>query len=364
MSFGCWLLVVGVTSCRLLYCLLGLRIVESVISRCTSVSHLRSLIEQTDFWERQPAFDKNMNEECKADDMMSCCASCGIAEVDDIQLVPCDSCDLVKYCNDECQRDHKVEHEEDCKKRAAELRDELLFKQPESSYMGDCPICSLPLVIGNQTAMMMCCSKLICFGCNIANQQREKEMRLQHTCPFCREPLPKTNEEDVKRRIKRVEMNDPVAMRYEGTEQYMKGDYSKAFEYWTKAAEMGDALAHFSLSTMYRDGDGVEKDGGKMLYHAEEAALAGHPDARHRLGAYEWNNNRNAERAVRHWIIAVTLGYDTSIKALMQAFKQGLVKKDELTAALRAHQAAVDATKSPQREAVEKAIDEFYGEKI
>jgi len=34
----------------------------------------------------------------------------------------------------------------------------------------------------------------------------------------------------------------------------------------------------------------------------------------------------------------------------MEAFRNGLVSKDDLAAALRAHQAAVDATKSPQRD--------------
>ena len=75
----------------------------------------------------------------------TCCASCGIAEIDDIKLVPCDECDLVQYCSDECREDHNPEHEDECKKRAAELRDELLFKQPESTHEGDCPICCLPL---------------------------------------------------------------------------------------------------------------------------------------------------------------------------------------------------------------------------
>ena len=74
-----------------------------------------------------------------------CCASCGMAEIDDVKLMPCDDCDLVRYCSDECQEDHRSTHEEACKKRAAELRDELLFKQPESSHMGDCPICCVPL---------------------------------------------------------------------------------------------------------------------------------------------------------------------------------------------------------------------------
>ena len=73
------------------------------------------------------------------------CASCGIAEVDDIKLKNCDACDLVRYCSDTCQEDHRPNHEAICKEREAELRDELLFRQPESSCFGDCPICCLPL---------------------------------------------------------------------------------------------------------------------------------------------------------------------------------------------------------------------------
>ena len=80
-----------------------------------------------------------------------CCASCGIAEVDDVKLKPCDGCDLVNYCSDTCQQDHKSLHEILCKERAAELRDEILFRQPESTHLGDCPICFLPITVdGNK----------------------------------------------------------------------------------------------------------------------------------------------------------------------------------------------------------------------
>eukprot|EP00985_Skeletonema_marinoi_P032284 scaffold39090_cov144-Skeletonema_marinoi.AAC.4 len=80
-----------------------------------------------------------MSEDSSAD--TSSCASCGIAAVDGIKLKECTDCDLVRYCSDACKQDHKSQHKEACKKRAAELRDELLFKQPESRHDGDCPIC-------------------------------------------------------------------------------------------------------------------------------------------------------------------------------------------------------------------------------
>jgi hypothetical protein len=82
-----------------------------------------------------------------AADMM-CCASCGIAEVDNITLKRCTACKSVRYCSVECQKKHRSQHKRDCKKRAAELRDELLFKQPEGTHFGDCPICFIPVAIG------------------------------------------------------------------------------------------------------------------------------------------------------------------------------------------------------------------------
>ncbi|KAK1734131.1 hypothetical protein QTG54_015134 [Skeletonema marinoi] len=60
-------------------------------------------------------------------------------------LKNCTACYLVKYCSVQCQKEHRKQHKRDCKKRAAEIRDELLFKQPESTHLGDCPICMIPL---------------------------------------------------------------------------------------------------------------------------------------------------------------------------------------------------------------------------
>eukprot|EP00984_Skeletonema_dohrnii_P003913 scaffold1342_cov115-Skeletonema_dohrnii-CCMP3373.AAC.7 len=192
-----------------------------------------------------------------------CCASCGIAEVDDIKLIYCDGCDLVRYCSDECKEDHRSQHDEMCKKRAVELRDEILikqsastnnvdslrdailFRQPKSSFMGDCPICFLPLSIDSKkSSLFSCCSKTICGGCSYANKLHQRKERLDRTCPFCRKLLPETQEEGNANAMIRVEGRDPVAMRHIGTVHYNEGDNVKAIEYWTKAAELGDAMAH------------------------------------------------------------------------------------------------------------------------
>jgi len=177
--------------------------------------------------------------------------------------------------------------------------------------------------------------------------------RLEQTCPFCRHPVPTTDEEIETNKMKRAAANDPVAIREVGVKRYYEGDYDSAFEYFTKAAGLGDIDAHHSLSVMYREGRGVEKDENKELYHLEEAAIAGNPFARYNLAMREEINGR-IDRAVKHFIIAANLGCDHSITNMKQCYSNGDVSKEDFAAALRAHQAAVDATKSPQREAAAK----------
>jgi len=291
---------------------------------------------------------------------MMCCASCGVAEADHIKLKDCTACYLVKYCSVKCQKEHRPKHKKECKKRAAELRDEILFKQPESSDLGDCPICCLPLSLDrNLSILNECCGKLVCVGCDYANLKREFQGRLQPKCLFCRQPMKKNVEERERntRMMKRVEANDPVAIYEMGVFRYEEGDYEGAFEYLTKGAELGDAGAHYLLSIMYDIGHGVEEDENKRVHHLEEAAIGGHPDARHNLSSFELRNGR-MDRAVKHAIIAANLGHDISLGFLKSAYKVGglvggLISKDDFAATLRAHQAAVDATKSAQREEAE-----------
>jgi len=60
---------------------------------------------------------------------------------------------LVRYCSANCQRNHWSKHKKVCKIRAAELRDEAMFKEPPSKE--DCPICFLPM-----PTRLICCVSL------------------------------------------------------------------------------------------------------------------------------------------------------------------------------------------------------------
>jgi tetratricopeptide (TPR) repeat protein len=286
-------------------------------------------------------------ESVEADDT---CASCGVAPVDDIKLKICDGgCDLVKYCSDQCQENHSEQHEADCKKRKAELHDKELFEQPEESNVGDCPLCFLPLSLDpSKSRAHSCCCKFVCLGCIYAYEMSNGGDR----CPFCREPTVNREEKHCKRAMKRVKVNDPNALRQMGAKHYNEGDYKTALEYLTRAAKLGDAEAHHNLGSMYYRGEGVEKDEEKAIHHYEKAAIGGHPGARHVLALFE-EINVNFERAVKHLIIAANLGYEETMKALWEYYSDGHITKEDLDATLRAHQSAIDATKSAQRDAAE-----------
>ena len=172
-------------------------------------------------------------------------------------------------------------------------------------------------------------------------------------CVFCRH-LTSDKDELRKRKKERIEANDPASLCFVGRESYNEEDYDKALEYLTKAAELGDIEAHYQLGRMYYDGKGVEKDEEKAVYHWEKAAIGGHPQARSMLGCIEVQaENGNMDRGVKHLIIAANLGHDKSMKALLSAYKDGVITKEEYGAPLRTHQAAIDATKSSQRDQVE-----------
>eukprot|EP00985_Skeletonema_marinoi_P016120 scaffold8571_cov125-Skeletonema_marinoi.AAC.3 len=140
------------------------------------------------------------------------------------------------------------------------------------------------------------------------------------------------------------------------------GDHGSAFEYFMKAAGLGDVDAHFCLSSMYEKGirvgkphplfarqhdwgsmfgegpmptltslmneEGIdgstklttlmgigEKEEKKEMYHLEKAAICGHIEARYNIAICEKMHDR-IDRAVKHWIIAANLGCDRSIQDL------------------------------------------------
>jgi len=291
------------------------------------------------------------------------CANCGKGEDNGKSLKACAACKLVKYCNRECQIAHRPQHKKECKRRAAELHEEALFKEPPPTE--DCPICMvrLPLLHTGHT-YQSCCGKVICCGCIFAPRyDHEGNVVDNQKCPFCRTPVPETYEEVIERLNKRVEAGDAAAISNLGG-YYFDGkyglpqDYDKALELFHQAGELGHALAYNNIGYSYINGWGVESDKKKARYYYELAAMSGCVEARHNLGATEGQAFNN-DRAIRHFMIAVKDGSNDSLLTIKKMVMFGYATKDDYTKALESYQAYLDEIKSDQRDKA-AAADEDY----
>ena len=220
--------------------------------------------------------DNNNHEICIATE----CANCGKGEEESGSLKRYGACKMVKYCSTDCQQAHRPQHKKECRRRVKELHDEKLFKQPPPEE--DCPICFLLLPsLKTGSKYYACCGKVVCSGCVYAPVYDDQGNEVyDEKCPFCRTKLPKLDEEDRKREMKRVEMNDPLAIGKQGG-YYADGkkgfpqDYKKALESWHRAAELGYALAHSCIGYAYINGEGVEVDKKKAKHYYELSGYEG-----------------------------------------------------------------------------------------
>ena len=187
-----------------------------------------------------------------ADTIITTCANCGKAESDDINLKRCTACKMVKYCSRDCQVAHRPKHKKECKRRAAELFDEELFKDPPEGE--ECPICMLPLPFdGNRISFHSCCGKTVCFGCLHAEIKEDirngKGPEGRGACAFCRALDTRYSEREKFDRLnKGVERNDAntieqLAVYYKNGDMGLEKDLVKAVELFEKAGELGRASA-------------------------------------------------------------------------------------------------------------------------
>ena len=260
-----------------------------------------------------------MSKSIADDNIISLCANCGKGEESASDLKECTACKMVKYCNRDCQIAHRPQHKKACRKRATELHDIKLFKQPPPNE--DCPICMLPLPqLATGYKYKSCCGKRICSGCIHAVKIRDAGVGL---CPFCRTPTP-TSDEMIEQYKKRIEAGDAEAMNGLGC-WYFEGDYGlpqdhvKALELWHQAAELGSALSYYSIGVAYNISNGVGRGEKKAIHYWELAAMGGDTDARHNLGVYEYNKG-NMDRVIKHHMLAAGGGDNDSLKKIQEMF--------------------------------------------
>ena len=293
--------------------------------------------------------DNNNNKMSTDDNDNNICANCGKGEEDSISLKKCGACMSIRYCSATCQKAHRPQHKRECKKRAAELHDESLFKQPPQ--LEDCQICFLRLPsLGTGVRYNSCCGKIICSGCIHAGATTGDDK----LCPFCRAPAPTSDDENNRRVKKRIELGDAQAM-YELGCDYSQGlhgltqNMEKALELWHRAGELGKAAGYHNIGCEYINGEGVERDEKKAIHYWELAAMNGSALSRFNLGNSEIRAG-NMNRALKHYMIAVGVGDDSSMKTIQEMYKHGYATKDDYVQALKAYQAYLDDIKSDDRD--------------
>ena len=245
-----------------------------------------------------------------------------------------------------------------------DISDDELFNPPLPKE--DCPICLLRLpTLDKGSTYFNCCGKIICCGCdhapvydNLGNKIIERK------CPFCRTPTHKSDEEYDERLQKRVELGDAEAIftlgnYYREGEYGFPQDYTKAFELFVQAGDLGHSNAYCCVGCAYDNGNGVEIDKKKADHYFKLAAVGGDVHARHNLGVYE-ENAGNTNRALKHYMIAVESGHNNSLKKIQELYTNGHATKDDYATSLRAYQAYLAEIKSTQRGAAAAAYAYRY----
>ena len=301
------------------------------------------------------------NNANNTDKITTTCAACG-KEGDAESMNICNKCKVAKYCNAACKKKHRHKHKANCNeivKRAAELHDKELFKQPPPPE--DCPICMIPLPLDpGQSTFEACCGKLICYGCIFGmieeEAKRGKKVEEWGMCAFCRTLRPSSDEEKVKRLKKLMEKGDAnaffnfAAYHAKGVKGMLRLTWVKANELYLKAGELGCSMAYFNLGNSYYHGRGVEVDEKKAKHYYELAAIGGDIDARHYLGCVEEEVAGNHQRALKHFIISARAGDNESLDKVKQGFRSGHVTKDEFESTLRAYHEIQTEMKSEARD--------------
>jgi TPR repeat protein len=170
-------------------------------------------------------------------------------------------------------------------------------------------------------------------------------------CPFCNTDRGKTEEENNKDLMKRVEANDAASICVMAGSYYqglhgLQRDEERAIELFTKSAELGFSKAHYNLGMLYHERGDLKK----AKFHFEAAAMAGDKVARFNVGSLEANSG-NVERAIKHWTIGASAGDYVAMHKLRRYFKKGFVGRESIDSTLAAYNASSAEMRSEARDA-------------
>ena len=219
----------------------------------------------------------------------------------------------------------------------------------------ECPVClqTLPLR-EDETLFMTCCGKKVCCGCIIKSKMVDRKNGVpdhKQKCAFCRQPYPKNNVKALKKLMKK---NNPDAF-YQMTRNYREGkegalqSETKSLDMCIRAAELGHPNAYAVIGNYCRQGFGMEQNTSKALEFYEVGAKKGSVGAHSDL-ALMHKGYGNIDLYIKHMKLVASAGEQGAMDSLMNAYKDKLVSKEDLTQTLRACQASQNEMKSIDRD--------------
>ena len=133
---------------------------------------------------------------------------------------------------------------------------------------------------------------------------------------------------------------------------YQRQDFSKAAEWFRKAAELGDAKAQYNLGIAYNEGKGVPQDFGQAAVWFRKAAEQGIPQAQNNLGfLYQQGQGvaQDSSQAAEWFRKAAEQGYAQAQRNLGRVYRDGQgVKQDRGLALLWLQKAAAQGDEQAQ----------------
>jgi hypothetical protein len=121
-------------------------------------------------------------------------------------------------------------------------------------------------------------------------------------------------------------------------------DHKEAVENWLMTGECQEDMESFYCSNQH--------NWEETKFHLETAALAGNEVARNTLalGELEFDHLRNNDRAIKHWIIAVSARGYHAMYHLLLGMGKGMVSKDAIDTTLTAYNNACANMRSKARD--------------
>jgi TPR repeat protein len=185
-------------------------------------------------------------------------------------------------------------------------------------------------------------------GCVHSLQQTGNDEK----CPFCNADQDKSIEEKIEEMTKRVQANDANSICELGAYYYqglngLQQDNKKGKDLYAKAAKLDHHKAHYNLADIYHFNEVNLK---KAKFHYEAAAMLGCEVARCNLGVMEYKSG-NMDRAIKHWLIAASVGHFRSMHNLRELFHERRVSRETIDSTLAAYNSSCAEMRSEPRDA-------------